>query len=119
MSDRRVQQLTPHPEPDEASSSRRFSDYAASRNIVLLGDPGAGKTHLFTEAARDSGGRYLKTRDFLNIRSFPPDSMLFIDALDEQRTSRGDGLTIDKVVQKLFEIQPAKVVSRGTRGCPR
>jgi hypothetical protein len=106
MTDRIVRQLVP--KPDEADQRKPFSEFSARSNLVLLGAPGAGKTHLFTEAAAGSGKR-VTTRDFLNIPSFPSNTVLFIDALDERRAGRGDQGTIDAVVKKLFEVKPKKV----------
>jgi hypothetical protein len=90
MTDRIVRQLVP--KPDEADQRKPFSEFSAQPNLVLLGAPGAGKTHLFTEAAAANGTR-VTTRDFLNIPTFPSDTVLFIDALDERRAGRGDQST--------------------------
>jgi predicted NACHT family NTPase len=106
MTDRIVRQLVPKPE--EVDQGKPFSEFSTRPNLVLLGAPGAGKTHLFTEAAA-GGGKRVTTRDFLNIPSFPPNTVLFIDALDESRAGRGDQGTIDAVVKKLFEVKPKKV----------
>jgi predicted NACHT family NTPase len=109
MTDRNVRQIGPPREANEEQSPQPFSAFADQRNIVLLGDPGAGKTHLFQEAAQADGGHYLKARAFLNIPTFPPNSILYVDSLDERRAGRGDQGTIDAIVQKLFTISPAKV----------
>jgi hypothetical protein len=89
---------------------RPFSAYSANANLVLLGDPGAGKTHLFKEAAAAEGGRWLTARTFLVM---PPDRLsgqdLFIDGLDEKRSGRGDRDTVDAMVEKLFAVNPRKV----------
>lgn len=106
MTDRLVRQLIP--KTDETEQRKPFSVFSEQPNIVLLGAPGAGKTHLFTEAANGTGQR-ITTRDFLNVPSFPPDKTLFIDALDESRAGRGDQDTINEVVKKLFIVRPKKV----------
>jgi tRNA U34 5-carboxymethylaminomethyl modifying GTPase MnmE/TrmE len=51
MSDRLVRQIDPRPN-DEVVTPKRMSDYAVTANIVLVGDPGAGKSHLFNELAQ-------------------------------------------------------------------
>lgn len=84
------------------------------RNLVayvLLGDPGAGKTEAFKREAEDSGGEYIKARDFA---TFDPkeeyrDKTLFIDGLDEMRAGVGDGRTpLDHIRKHLERL-----------GCPR
>lgn len=47
MLNRQVRQI--HPQEDKDSQTKTFGDYSESPNIVLLGDPGAGKTHLFKQ----------------------------------------------------------------------
>ena len=78
---------------------RPFSDFIDYANIVLLGDPGAGKTHLFNQTAGSEHARFIKARAFLST----PAEMLrgqavFIDGLDEKRAGRGDRDTIDALV---------------------
>jgi len=107
MTDRNVLQISPLTEGVEPHP-RPFSAFADQTNIVLLGNPGAGKSHLFREAAVAQGGQFLTARAFLNIPTFAPDAVLFIDGLDERRAGRGDQGTIDAIVQKLFAVAPAK-----------
>jgi hypothetical protein len=107
MFDRFVQQISP-PLEDRATK-RTFSSYLESPNIILLGDPGAGKSHLFEEAAEFSGGSLLTARTFLNTPSHSLDAVIFVDALDERRAGRGDNNTIDRMVEKLFERAPKQV----------
>jgi hypothetical protein len=109
MTDRYVRKISPSPEGIEEQRPRPFSAFAEQRNLVLLGDPGAGKSHLFRKSAAAVGGRFVTARRFLNIPTVPADAVLFIDGLDERRAGRGDRGTIDAIVQKLFEVAPAKV----------
>jgi len=46
MLNRQVRQI--YPQQDKGTQTVVFSDYSDFPNIVLLGDPGVGKTHLFT-----------------------------------------------------------------------
>jgi len=59
---------------------------------VLLGDPGAGKSRLFTdEAEKTENGYYLTARDFIDLeREEWRGKVLFIDGLDETRSGRND-----------------------------
>lgn len=75
--------------------SRPLHDYRDQVAYVLLGDPGAGKTKAFEREAEESGGEYIKARDFA---TFEPkteyrNKTLFIDGLDEMRAGGGDGRT--------------------------
>ena len=105
MPDRLVRQISPGGDDDR----RGFFSYLNSPNLILLGDPGAGKSHLFEQAAAASGGFFLSARAFMSTPAASLDSALFIDALDERRAGRGDHNTIDRMVEKLFERSPEKV----------
>jgi hypothetical protein len=88
-----------------------FSSYLKFPNIVLLGDPGAGKTHLFTEFAKLQLGEFRPARSFLNMsaEALGENSIFFIDALDERRSDRGDSNATDEIVKKLFQVNPKQV----------
>jgi hypothetical protein len=107
--DRQVRQLSPSPEKEAVGRTRLFSEYADAPNVILLGDPGAGKTYLFRAAAAAQDAKLLTARAFLNAPSIGSSATLFIDGLDEKRSGRGDHGTIDDLVRKLFDTQPSKV----------
>ena len=107
--DRNVLDITPNLKRKEARPPQPFSEFAEHANLVLLGDAGAGKTHLFEEVASTTGGQCLKARAFLLTPTIPASATLFVDALDETRSGRGDQDTINALVKKLFEVRPRKV----------
>jgi predicted NACHT family NTPase len=105
---RSVRQINPSVGTTEAKP-RQFSDFSGCVNLVLLGDPGAGKTFLFKQAAGE-GGRYLKARRFLvEPLEALTDRTLFIDALDEKRGGRHDRDTVDALASRLLAAKPNKV----------
>src|SRR5690349_3286543 len=94
-----------------SAASAPFASFAAERNLILLGEPGSGKTTLFKASVHGLSGVYLTVRSFLNrpVDSLRGFTCLFIDALDEKRAGRGDSNTVDLLVQKLIALQPDKV----------
>jgi hypothetical protein len=68
MLDRRIRQVFPLP-TTELPSRERLSAYLDERNIVLLGDPGSGKSHSFREAAIATEGKMITAREFLLLPS--------------------------------------------------
>lgn len=83
---------------DDQSSGHKtclLADFRNAPAYVLLGDPGAGKTSSFEQEALATGGHYVRARSFANLKPsrVPPNSILFIDGLDEMRAGGGDGRT--------------------------
>jgi hypothetical protein len=109
LTDRYVHELGSKPLIGDGTNP--FSSYQAFPNIVLLGDPGAGKTHLLTEFAQLQLGEFRSARSFLNVRTetLRGKDILFIDALDERRSDRGDNNATDEIVKKLFQLNPKQV----------
>ncbi|MCR4297991.1 MAG: hypothetical protein NUV75_04440 [Gallionella sp.] len=96
--------------PDE-QGSHPLETYRDLPAYVLLGEPGAGKTEAFEREAEDSGGKYIKARDFATFEPKAEDQgkTLFIDALDEMRAEGGDGKTPLDHIRRHLDRQ----------GCPR
>lgn len=94
------------PQPAKALLS-----YHARSAVVVLGDPGAGKTTSFMDAAQlEKEAIYVTVRDFLTLRiQRYENKTLFLDALDEMRGRTNDGrTTLDQLRGRLDEL-----------GCPR
>jgi hypothetical protein len=109
MLDRLVVQIEPEPEENQRICS--FSSCLTARNMILLGDPGAGKTELFRQAAHIAEKKYITTRNFLSasLSDLAGIEELWIDALDEVRSGRGDRNTVDRLVNRLHELKPRAV----------
>lgn len=81
-----------------------FKDYLTIPNIILLGDPGMGKTFTFEKAAVYEGAEYFTVRSFLRKRGRNcQDKTIYLDALDEFRSRGEDGKLIDKLVDVINE----------------
>jgi predicted NACHT family NTPase len=107
---RAVRQINISTARREDAPPRPFSEFSGTPNIVLLGDPGAGKTHLFRGSAAAEQARFITARSFLTTPAqMLHGQALFIDGLDEKRAGRGDRDTVDAVVAKLFDVAPPKV----------
>ena len=82
-----------------------WDDLAEAPVVVVLGEPGAGKsTELERQAERTPGAAFLSVRHFLHLSS--TDSRpLFLDALDETRASGNDrNLLLLQVAQRLIQL---------------
>ena len=86
--------------------NRPFMDFRAEAAIVLLGDPGMGKTTEFEREASATNGRFITARDFLSFGV--PDhagEAIFIDGLDEVRAGTSDVRTpFDEIRKRLQEL---------------
>jgi hypothetical protein len=103
-----VQGKDKHQSPD--SDTYTFDQLLQHSNVILLGEPGAGKTHLFKSAATIVNGKFLPIRLFLVSRTDQLSNQhLFIDGLDEKRSGRNDNSVIDEIARKLMDVTQAKV----------
>ncbi len=85
-----------------------FSAFEMVRNIIILGDPGAGKTELLKSRKEIHGGIFAKAANFLNRPYKCENENYYIDALDERRTSTNKRAMTDEITRKLFDVQPDK-----------
>lgn len=74
----------------------RVSELRDRPYLVLLGEPGIGKSSVLEKEAVDEGGTVLTCRQAMNGSSLAGHSTAYLDALDEYRTS---GDRKDKVYQ--------------------
>jgi hypothetical protein len=108
--ERSFRQIDPLPGSDNRSP-RPLSSYFSHSALVVLGDPGAGKTTAFQEAGRaEPSAQYVRVRDFLALSSERWRGLtLYLDGFDEERAKTSDGgSTLDNLRAGLEEL-----------GCPR
>ncbi|MBA3968399.1 MAG: hypothetical protein H0X47_22015, partial [Nitrospirales bacterium] len=88
-------------------SPKPLLEYSAHPAIVVLGDPGLGKTTSFQKsAAEEPNAVFVSVRDFLALRAEQWEGKtLYLDGLDEQRAKAEDGRTaLDRLRGKLDEL---------------
>ena len=82
-----------------------FAEFEGEDAIVLLGDPGMGKTTLFKAAAKEN---YTTVRKFLIAPHVEPNAILFLDALDEYKTIASGQVASDAVAKALCSMNKPK-----------
>jgi hypothetical protein len=104
--DRVFAQLQPKPE-DTESVPQQLSHYFSHPAIVVLGDPGSGKSTSFEQnAATEPNAVFIPIRDFLTFQTDRWEGKtLYLDGLDEQRAKSEDGRgALDRIRAKLDEL---------------
>lgn len=84
---------------------RAFSEFADANAVILLGNPGAGKSTLFSLA----GGTNAKSvRSFLLAPALPAEGALFLDGLDEYRKVIANDAASDRLAETLIGLGKPK-----------
>jgi hypothetical protein len=86
-------------------SVRRLSDLRGLPFVVLLGEPGIGKSTVLEDEAALEGLRVIKVRELMTGPPVGQGETLYLDALDEYRT---DGGAADKVHTLAHSMTAAK-----------
>ncbi len=96
---------------DDRQGIRAYADYLDRPNIVLLGDPGAGKSHLFQIGSEHESAVLFHARSFsiYVVDKQVTGQVVYIDALDEKRSRSDSPDAIDAIVSRLVELKPSKV----------
>jgi hypothetical protein len=85
--DRRVKVIDGEGSDDR--TIKRVSDLRAMPFVVLLGEPGIGKSTVLSREAASEGASVISVRELMTGTAVQPDVTLFLDALDEYRTNGG------------------------------
>lgn len=110
MLNRSVKKIYPADENIKNNEGLTFSDILHVPNIVLLGEPGAGKTHLFKVANQHENGNYITARSFAcNADNSYTEMPVYIDALDEKRSRGEHPDSIGEIIRLTRQIKPSKV----------
>ena len=84
---------------------RTFAEFETEDAIILLGDPGMGKTTFFRNAANTN---YTTVRKFLINPQTEAGEVLFLDALDEYRTIASGQDASSEVAKALCSLKKPK-----------
>lgn len=102
---RTVCRIEPQNEQSASGSLGPFSKYLEIPNIILLGDPGSGKTHTFKAAAHEENAEFLSVRQFLATEGQGcGEGTVYIDGLDEFRSRVDDKNSIFEVIKLLNQL---------------
>lgn len=102
MLDRFVTQIEPPLDHIAKQPPQAFCDFLSGHTIILLGDPGVGKTHLFQHAARHEEAEYTTVRHFVLFEGEHCEGKtVYLDALDEFRSRSDNQDTVVELVRIL------------------
>lgn len=100
-------------ETGQAEESLTWEDFGQEQVIVVLGEPGAGKTTEFEhQAARESDANFLTIRKFLRLPLEDPQlrsETLYLDGLDEMRADGSRHGVLDSIITRLIELGRPRV----------
>jgi len=110
MLNRSIKQIYPIDGNVKNNEGLTFADILEVPNIVLLGEPGAGKSYLFNHASDHENGNYIAARSFIfNADESYINKPVYIDALDEKRSRSEQPDSIGEIIRCIKQIKPSKV----------
>lgn len=105
LGNRAVAQVEPTPDPADVQDRRLFDYLGREINIVLVGQPGDGKTYSYDAMAKREECQPCSVRDFMAGNVDPARRFQYLDALDEYRprAATSDQNALVTVVRTLRE----------------
>lgn len=96
---------------NKAPDPQPIEDFFAAHVVVVLGDPGQGKTEAFKQAAQDEADAvFVPLRQFLHrhVERWRG-KVLYLDGLDEQRAKLKGRDVLGEIVERLDQLDCPKV----------
>jgi hypothetical protein len=102
---RQFSQIYPIPDND-ALAPKPLSAFFHLPALVILGDPGMGKTEAFKLAEKEEdNAKFITVRDFLVPLIECTGKTLYLDAMDEMRAGSSDGrTTLDAIRNRIAKL---------------
>ncbi len=95
---------------EEINRRCMLSEALDSEAVVLLGDPGMGKSYSFEYFSDSEGGELFKASNFsIYANESSKGKIVYIDGLDEERVSSDGKALVREIVRNLYQIKPSKI----------
>lgn len=90
------------------ATEMRVSDLRAYPFVVLLGEPGSGKSSVLELEAERAGTSAMTVRTLINEEHYPDAETLFVDALDEYRIDGQDADKVQRLSRAILSVKASR-----------